>query len=115
MIYEVLLGSSTHQLVAGRRFPLHFQLILFLTEVFPCFFLSSKANARVKFAKTGHGPHSSKLGVIYIGLLLFVLFYVLFVFKCVLYHCHRVLTQLQLTNVSYHIIDCHPVFRCCID
>jgi hypothetical protein len=28
-----------------------------LTEVFPCFFLSFKANARVKLAKTGHGPH----------------------------------------------------------
>ena len=31
-----------------------------LTEVFPCFFLNCKANARVKPAKTGHGPHSSK-------------------------------------------------------
>jgi hypothetical protein len=31
-----------------------------LTEVFPCFFHSCKANARVKPAKTGHGPHSSK-------------------------------------------------------
>jgi len=30
-----------------------------LTEVFPCFILSCKANARVKPAKTGHGPHSS--------------------------------------------------------
>jgi Flp pilus assembly protein TadB len=30
-----------------------------LTEVFPCFFLSCKANARVKLVKTGHGPHSS--------------------------------------------------------
>ena len=30
-----------------------------MTEVFPCFFLSCKANARVKPAKTGHGPHSS--------------------------------------------------------
>jgi hypothetical protein len=30
-----------------------------LTEVFPCFFLSFKANARVFLAKTGHGPHSS--------------------------------------------------------
>ena len=30
-----------------------------LTEVFPCFFLSCKANARVKPAKTGHGPHFS--------------------------------------------------------
>ena len=32
----------------------------------------------------------------------FVLFYVLFVCKCVLYYCHRVATQLQLTNISYH-------------
>jgi hypothetical protein len=30
-------------------------------QVFPCFFLSCKANARVKLAKTGHGPHSSTL------------------------------------------------------
>jgi hypothetical protein len=30
-----------------------------LTEVFPCFFLSCKANARVYLANTGHGPHSS--------------------------------------------------------
>ena len=46
-----------------------------LTEGFPCFFLGCKANARVILAKTGHGPHSSKI---------FVLFYVLFVCKCVL-------------------------------
>jgi hypothetical protein len=39
-----------------------------LSEVFPCFFLSCKANARVKPAKMGHGPHSSKL---------YILFYVL--------------------------------------
>ena len=44
---------------------------------FPCFFLSCKANARVKPAKTGHGPHSSKI---------FVLFYVLFVL-CHSVHC----------------------------
>jgi len=30
-----------------------------LTKVFPCLFLSCTANARVKPAKTGHGPHSS--------------------------------------------------------
>ena len=29
-----------------------------LTEVFPYFFLSCEANARVYLAKTGHGPHS---------------------------------------------------------
>jgi hypothetical protein len=40
--------------------------VVFLTqtEVFPYFFLSCKANARVKLAKTGHGPHSSTLVVI---------------------------------------------------
>ena len=77
-----------------------------MTEVFPCFFLSYKANARVKSAKTGHGPHSSKF-------LCFSLycFYGSLVCKCVLYYCHRVATQLQLTNISYHIvyriISCH--------
>jgi len=30
-----------------------------LTDGFPCFFLSCKANARVKPVKTKHGPHSS--------------------------------------------------------
>ena len=78
-----------------------------LTEVFPCFFISCKANTEVKLAKMRHGPHSSKLFICVI-LLLFVLFYVLFVFvlfyvlfvcKCVPYYCHRVLTQLQLKNI----------------
>jgi hypothetical protein len=32
-----------------------------MTEIFPCFFLSCKANARVHLAQTGHSPHSSKL------------------------------------------------------
>ena len=44
-----------------------------LTEVFPCFFLGCKANARVILAKTGHRPHSSKI---------VVLLYVLFVLYC---------------------------------
>ena len=49
-------------------------ITLTLTEVFPCFFLSCKANARVTLAKMGHGLHSSKLVVICVVLLLFVLF-----------------------------------------
>jgi magnesium-transporting ATPase (P-type) len=61
-----------------------------LTEVFPCFSLSCKANARVQLAKTGHGQRSSKfligvvLFVIRVVLLLIVMFYVLFMCKCVL-------------------------------
>ena len=45
-----------------------------LTQVFPYFFPSCKANAGVKFAKMGHGLHSSKLVVICVVLLLFALF-----------------------------------------
>jgi len=62
----------------------------FFLEVFPCFFLSYKANTRVKLAKTGHDLHSSKLVITCVVLLLFVLFCVLFVCKCVLYYCHPV-------------------------
>jgi len=71
-----------------------------LTEVFPCFFLGYKANARVILAKTGHGPHSSKI---------VVLFYVLFFLYCSMFclcvsvYCHWVTTQLQLTNISSYI------------
>jgi len=60
------------------------EVFLALTEGFPCFFLSCKAYSRVKPAKTGHGPHSSTLVVICVVRLLFVLFYVFFVCKCVL-------------------------------
>jgi hypothetical protein len=60
------------------------QVFLTLTEVYPCFFLSCKANARVKLAKMGHGPQTSTLVVICVVRLLFVLFCVLFVCRCVL-------------------------------
>jgi hypothetical protein len=56
------------------------EVFLTLAEVLPCIFLSRKANARVNLAKTGHGPHSM-FNVVW---LLFVLFYVVFVCKCVL-------------------------------
>jgi len=70
------------------------------------FYLSCKANSRVKLAKTGHGPHSSKMFVLFYVLFVFVSFCVLFVCKCVLYYCHRVATQLQLTNISYIFMVC---------
>jgi hypothetical protein len=83
------------------------EAFLTLNEIFPCFFLRCKANARVKLAKTGHGPYSSTFVVICVVRMLFVLFgcylccsmYCL----CVNVYCHRVTTQLQLINVSYHI------------
>jgi hypothetical protein len=60
------------------------EVFLNLTEVFPCFFLSCKANARVNLAKMGHGLHSTTIVCICVVRLLFVLFYVVFVCKCVL-------------------------------
>jgi len=78
--------------------PLRCKWISTLTEGFPCVFFSCNANARVIPAKIGHGPHSSKM---------FVSFCILFVCKCVLHYCHRLATQLQLTNISYYIsISC---------
>jgi magnesium-transporting ATPase (P-type) len=98
--------------MASKDLELRLTCFLTLTEVFPYFFFSCKANARVKFAKTGHGPHSSILVVICVVLLLFVLFYVLFLCKCVLFYCHRITTQLQLTNIACRYIS-YP-YVCCL-
>ena len=88
-----------------------------LTEVFPCFFLSCKANARVKPTKTGARPALFQNFCVVLYIVCFLSFCVLFVCKCVLYCCHRVETQLQLTNiypiisyiVTYHIISYHII------
>jgi hypothetical protein len=45
------------------------------------------------------------LNVMYVP---FSVFCVLFVGKCVLFHCHRVSTHLKL-NISYHIISYHII------
>ena len=42
-----------------------------------------------------------------------VLFCLLSAGKCVPYYSHRVSTQLQLTNMSYHIISSYKVVECC--
>ena len=42
-----------------------------------------------------------------------VLFCILFVCKCVLFYCQWVSTQLQLTNISYHIIAYHIIHLDC--
>jgi hypothetical protein len=47
-----------------------------LTEVFPCFFLTSKANARVKLAKIGHGQHSSKISCLCCSVVICVVLYI---------------------------------------
>jgi len=78
-----------------------------LTEVFPCFFLSCKANAPQRWGTTRTLPNCC----VVLCIVCFVFFCVLFVCKCVLYYCHRVATQLQLTNMSIsYIISYHITF-----
>jgi hypothetical protein len=75
-----------------------------MTGVFPCFFLSCKQMPRY---------NSQRLGTARTRLKLIVSFCVLLVCKCVLYYCHRVSTQLQLTNMSYiNINDVRKVGGC---
>ena len=54
----------------------------------------------------GHGPHSSNIFVLFYDFLFCVVLRIVCVCVCVckrvLYYCHRVATQLQLTNISYH-------------
>jgi hypothetical protein len=78
-----------------------------LTEGFPCFFLSCKANARVTPAR----PALFLNFCVVLCFVCFVSFCVLFLCKCVLYYCHRVATQLQLTK---YIISYQFRIRCSV-
>jgi len=79
-----------------------------LTEVSPYFFLSCKQMPGYNLQRRGtactlpnlfdHSGFESQK--VFQPKLLIVLFYVLFVCKCVLYYCHRLWTWLQLTNIS---------------
>ena len=51
-----------------------------LPEVFLCFFLSCKANARVYLAQRGHVPHSSKLVTSVVLCIVFIDCVVIFIF-----------------------------------
>jgi len=87
-----------------------------LTEVCPCFFLSCWGKCQGKTRKDGARPAiflvvvllcifflSCSMYFCVLCIVCFVTFSVLFVCICVLYYCHRVATQLQLTDISYII------------
>ena len=50
--------------------------------------------------RRGTARNLPKIFVLFCILFVYMSFCVLFVCKCVLYYCHRVATQLQLTNIS---------------
>jgi hypothetical protein len=68
-----------------------------------------KANAMVQLAKKGHGLHSSTLVAICAVLLLFVLFCVLFVCKCVLPPGDNPIAVNKYMNINITPSLCHRV------
>ena len=54
--YFLVLSQSNSHTISNRA---NWRSPTTLTKVFPCFFFSCKANARLYLAKMGHGPHAS--------------------------------------------------------
>ena len=75
----LLLSMYTHRCLCILIVVYAFLDAATLTEVFPCFFLGCKANARVILAKTGHGPHSSKMLCCSMYCLFCIVLYIVFV------------------------------------
>jgi hypothetical protein len=78
----------------------NYVLLYFYVFSFLCLYISI-----VKFIYLQCNVHSV------LCIMFIVLYYVLFVFKCVLYYCHRVATQLQITIISFHVIPYHIVWN----
>jgi hypothetical protein len=75
-----------------------------LTEVFSRLFPQLSGKFHGITCKDGARPARFPIRLLPVLFwLLLVLFYALFVCKCVPYYCHWVSTQLQLTNISYII------------
>ena len=114
-------STLTEVFVLWLRFFLNWlKFSLHWLRFFCVFFFSCKAKARVKLTKTGHGLHSSTLVVIYVVRLLFVLFYTLFVCKCVLstgdnpiavnkHIIYHIIYNIIYHIISYHIISYHII------
>ena len=66
-------------------------------------FLSCKANARVKLAKSGHGPHLFRI-IVFCVVLVIVLCYFLYAAVVIMLYCYRV--ALLLFVLSYVLIVC---------
>jgi hypothetical protein len=69
-----------------------------LTEGFPYFFLSCKANCQGKTRRDGARPALFQNFCVVLFIVCFLSFCLLFMCRCVLYYRHRVATQLQLTT-----------------
>jgi hypothetical protein len=75
-------------------------------STFPWFFPVSTCNSQFTTSTSsqdGARPALFQSFCVVLCIVCVVSFWVLFVCKCVLYYCHRVTTQLQLTDISYII------------